>query len=203
MARGKHADNRMVLFASKQAGKHAKNELIKYNPIQAKLNAGLGTAAMVISFLTCMTFGRFKGTLAGNDTARVARYALELSEPETSITEFIPNTTRNVEFEVKNFKGTTGNSNNTSEVKIKYRVIVELPITAQLPIDYTLYRVYDDDREVEVTLTDGRTDYIEVGTTSEIHKYRLKMEWQSGRTDIKYQNLKDDVRILVESEQVD
>lgn len=203
MAKGKHADNRIVFFGGNKVGKHAKNELIKYNAFQAKLNAGLGTAAMVISFLTCMTFGRFKGTLAGNDTARVARYALEVSEPETSVTEFIPNTTRNVEFEVKNFKGLTGNSSNTSEVKIKYRVIIELPITAQLPIDYTLYRVYDNDREEEMALTDGKTDYVEVDPTSTTHKYRLKMEWQSGRTDIRYQNLKDDVRILVESEQID
>ena len=203
MAKGKHMDHRIVFYRSRNAGRHAKNEIIKYNKFHAKLNAGLGSLAVAASFITCVTLGKFKGTLAGEDNARVARYVLELTEPDTTITEFIPSTTRNIDFQVKNYKGDEANAQNTSEVKLKYRISVELPATAKLPLDYKLYRVYDESNEEEVTLTNGRSEYVMVSTASEVHSYRLDITWQDGHDEIDYQNLTDSIIISAESEQID
>ena len=136
MKRAKHTSGRIKFFAMNQHGKHARNDLVVYNPIYAKISSCLSSFAISTSLLTCLTLGKYKGTLASSDTARVAHFVLQLTNNETSLTEFIPNTTRNIDFEVKNFEDTIQN-----EVKLRYRILLNMPETVYLPVDYTLYKV--------------------------------------------------------------
>ena len=83
--RGKHASNRVVFFGTSKRGKHAKDEIIVYNPLYAKITTCLGSFALATSLFTIATLGKYKGTLASSDTARVARYLIELTKKEETI----------------------------------------------------------------------------------------------------------------------
>ena len=198
MSRGKHASGRIKIFGVNHHGKHAKNEMVVYNPVYAKISSCLGSLAIATSLLTFVTLGKYKGTLASSDTARVARYMLELNKTEASVTEMLPETTENIEFKVKNY-----NDAKQNEVNLRYRIIVEMPEVVNLPINYTLYRVYSNNVEEEVTLQGGVSNYITVDTSNVEHNYRLKMEWQNGQDSILYQNLTDNIKISIDSEQID
>ena len=198
MSRGKHASGRIKIFGVNHYGKHAKNEMVVYNPIYAKISSCLGSLAIATSLLTFATLGKYKGTLASSDTARVARYMLELNKTETAITEMIPETSENIEFTVKNFDATKQN-----EVNLKYRIIIEMPEIVNLPLNYTLYRVYSNNVEEQVVLQGGISDYINVDTSNVEHNYKLKIQWQSGQDSILYQNLTDNIKISIDSEQID
>ena len=200
---GRHSSYRLKLFSSNNPGKHAKNEMIAYNPIYAKISTCIGSFAVATSFLAFVTLGKYKGTLASSDTARVAKYILDVSNPETTITEFIPNTTKNIDFEIKNFEGEIGEITAQNEVKTKYKIVVELPSTWNLPVDCKLYRVYSEENKEEVSLVNGESEYIEVEMSSVIHKYTLELKWQNGHEEIYYQNLTDNISISIESEQID
>ena len=217
MKRAKHFNGKMIFFGKASYGKHAKNEIVVYNPLYAKISSCLGSFAVATSLLTCVTLGKYKGTLASSDTARVAKYYVELKGDETSITEVLPETTQNIEFEVKNYQGELENITSRSEVDLKYRIIIgkdvdfikdagiiiETPVDGNLPLDYKLYRISTGNVEEEVTLVGGETDYINVGLSATSHKYRLKLIWQDGKDAILYQNLTDDFKIIIDSEQKD
>lgn len=201
MKRGKHASNRIVFFCNKR-GKHFKNELIVYNPIYARFSACIGSLAIATSFLTCLTFGKYKGTLATSDTARVARYLLNLTSTETSITEFIPETTRSFNFYVSNFEGEINNPTAQNEVLLRYFIKIELPQTINLPLNYNLYKI-ENDVETQITLNNGQSDWIQVSTVNQMDTYRLDIIWETNKDEYTYQNLTDNIKIFIELEQVD
>ncbi len=200
--KGKHASTKVIFFAPK-CGKHSKNELIVYNPLYARFSACLSSLAVATSFLVCLTFGKFKGTLASADVARAARYVLDLSGQQTSITEFIPNTVRSTTFEIRNFKGDLENPTYVNEVKLKYTIKIESVNVANLPLDYKLYNIDDEANPVEIALTNNISDYIEVSSNAQIHKYRLDVIWQNGLDEVIYANLTDEINIVVDAEQID
>lgn len=200
--KGKHASTKVIFFAPK-SGKHSKNELIVYNPLYARFSACLSSLAVATSFLVCLTFGKFKGTLASADVARTARYVLDLSSQQTSITEFIPNTVRSTTFEIRNFKGDLENPTYVNEVKLKYTIKIESVNVANLPLDYKLYNIDDEANPVEIALTNNISDYIEVSSNAQIHKYRLDVIWQNGLDEVIYANLTDEINIVVDAEQID
>lgn len=200
--KGKHASTKVIFFAPK-SGKHSKNELIVYNPLYARFSACLSSLAVATSFLVCLTFGKFKGTLASADVARAARYVLDLSGQQTSITEFIPNTVRSTTFEIRNFKGDLENPTYVNEVKLKYTIKIESVNVANLPLDYKLYNIDDEANPVEIALTNNISDYIEVNSNAQIHKYRLDVIWQNGLDEVIYANLTDEINIVVDAEQID
>ena len=200
---GKHSNNKIKFFCFNNSGKHAKNEMTVYNPLYAKLSTCIGSFAVAISFLAFATFGKYKGTLASADAARVAKYIIELSEPETTITEFIPNTTRTIDFEIKDFEGEIENIIAQNEVKTRYKIVVGFPNTWNLPVECKLYRVYSENSKEEINFVNGESDYFEFGLSSVVHKYRLELKWQSGHEEIYYQNLTDNITISIESEQMD
>lgn len=84
MKKGKHAKNRITLFGNNK-GKHSKDELVVYNPIYAKISAYVSSLAIATSFFTCISFGKYKGTFASSDTARVANYVLKLESDQNKI----------------------------------------------------------------------------------------------------------------------
>ena len=154
--------------------------------------------SLVILLLAMISLSIISGTLASNDTARVAKYMLELTNTNNSITEFIPNTTQSISFSVKNYNGQEKN-----EVKLRYKIILELPVNSNLPINYRLYRVYNANSEEEIILTNGVSSYIEMEMVNVIHEYRLDLIWQNGCDEIIYQNLVDNIKISIDSEQID
>ena len=174
-----------------------------YNPLYARFSACLSSLAVATSFLVCLTFGKFKGTLASADVARAARYVLDLSGQQTSITEFIPNTVRSTTFEIRNFKGDLENPTYVNEVKLKYTIKIESVNVANLPLDYKLYNIDDEANPVEIALTNNISDYIEVSSNAQIHKYRLDVIWQNGLDEVIYANLTDEINIVVDAEQID
>lgn len=195
---GKHAINRSNSFIISKCGKRYKNELVVYNPIYARISSCLSSLVIATSLLTFATLGKYKGTLASSDTARVAKYMVNLISSDTAITEFIPNTTRTIEFSVKNF-----DSAEQSEVKLRYRIIIEMPENVHLPIDYKLYKLNNEDVKEEVSIVAGMSDYIEVDTTNVEHRYIVELTWRDGYNQIEYQNLTDNITISVDSEQID
>ncbi len=198
--RGKHASGKFRFFNLRSQGKHFKNEMVVYNPIYAKISSCLGSLAIATSLITFATFGKYKGTLASSDTARVAKYMLKLSKTDVSITEFIPNTTQSINFEVKNYDEL---ENEKNEVKLKYRILLDTPVSPNLPIDYKLYRIYDGNVEEEIILTNGISTYIDVELANTTHAYRLDLIWRNNCDEIIYQNLIDNIKISIDSEQVD
>ena len=203
MKKGKHSSNRIIFFSNSKRGKHAKNEIVVYNPIYAKISACIGSFAVATSFLACVTFGKYKGTYASADTARAARYVLNLRSLQTSITEFVPNTTRSINFEVKNFEGELDNPTLLNEVKLRYSIHIDTPPDANLPLEYKLYRINSDSSQSELPLKNKISDYVEVSTTSEIHTYRLDVIWPDGLNQDIYQNRTDNIKVSVEVEQLD
>lgn len=77
-----------------------------------------------------------------------------------------------------------------------------IPENANLPLEYKLYRIMDD-TETEITLTDGKSEWINVATENEVHEFKLYIKWKDGEKDASYQSLTDNVKILVELEQLD
>jgi len=201
LKRGKHASNKIVFFGNKK-GKHFKNELVVYNPIYARFSTCIGSLAVATSFLTCLTLGKYKGTLAAGDTARVARYLLNLTSTETSITEFIPETTRSFNFYVFNFEGQIDKPSAQNEVLLKYLINIELPKNSNLPLQYKLYKI-ENGTEKEITLIDGQSDWIQVSTVNQMDTYRLDIIWETNKDEYTYQNLTDNIKISIELEQVD
>ena len=201
--RGKHASNRVVFFGTSKRGKHAKDEIIVYNPLYAKITTCLGSFALATSLFTIATLGKYKGTLASSDTARVARYLIELTKKEETIIEILPKTTTNIEFEVKNYEGEKNNPDKQNEVKSKYKLKIQMMDVLDMSMEYHLYRIFSQDDQREVALTNGESDYVQVDTVSSEHKYKLQLIWQNGYDEIIYQNLSDHIRITVDSEQVD
>ena len=200
--KGKHASTKVIFFAPKN-GKHSKNELIVYNPLYARFSACLSSLAVATSFLVCLTFGKFKGTLASTDAARAARYILDLSSQQTSITEFVPNTVKSTTFEIRNFKGDLENPAQVNEVKLRYKIKIEAPSVANLPLNYKLYNIDDEANPVEIVLNNNASNYIEVSSKAQIHKYRLDIIWQNGLDEVIYANLTDEINIAVDAEQID
>lgn len=203
MKRARHFNGKIVIFTKIKYGKHAKNEMIVYNSLYAKISSCLSSFAIVTSFLACATLGKYKGTVASSDIARVAKYYVELKCNQTAITEILPKTTQNIDFEVKNYEEKIGNIISRSEVNLKYKILIEYPEEENLPLDYKLYRVSEGDIEEEVTLNGGESDYIEVGVSTVSHKYRLKLIWQDKKDAILYQNITDNIKIVIKSEQKD
>ena len=154
--------------------------------------------SLVILLLAMISLSIISGTLASNDTARVAKYMLELTNTNNSITEFIPNSTQSVSFSVKNYNGQEKN-----EVKLRYKIILDTPVNSNLPINYRLYRVHNANSEEEIILTNGVSSYIEMEMVNVIHEYRLDLIWQNGCDEIIYQNLVDNIKISIDSEQID
>ena len=200
---GKHSSNSIKSFGFSKRGKHAKDELIVYNPVYARLSTCLGSFAIATSLFTLATFGKYKGTLASSDTARVARYLIELNKTEETITEILPETTKNIEFEVKNFEGDIVNPEKQNEVKSKYKLKLEIVDVLDIPLEYHLYRIYSLEDQREIILTDGESNFIEVDSLCTVHKYRLELIWQNGYDEIIYQNLSDHIKISIDSEQID
>lgn len=201
MKRGKHASNRIVFFSTKK-GKHSKNELVVYNPLYAKFSACISSLAITTSFFTCLTFGKYKETWATSDIARPAKYLLNLTSSETSITRFIPETRRSLNFYVSNFEGEVNNPTAQNEVLLRYFIKIQLPETINLPLDYKLYKI-ENDVETSVDLNNGQSEWIQVSKTSKIDTYRLDIIWETGENENIYQNLTDNIKILIESEQID
>lgn len=84
MRKGRHAKNRITLFGNGK-GKHSKDELVVYNPLYARISACVSSLAIATSFFACISFGKYKGTLASSDTARVAKYVLKLESDQNKV----------------------------------------------------------------------------------------------------------------------
>lgn len=84
MKKGRHAKSKITFFGKKK-GKHCKDELIVYNPVYARISACVSSLAIATSFFTCLSFGKYKGTFASSDVARVAKYVLKLESEQNKI----------------------------------------------------------------------------------------------------------------------
>ena len=114
----------------------------------------------------------------------------------------MPETSKNIYFQVSNFEENRSNESINNEVLLKYLVNITIPENANLPLEYKLYRIIDG-TESEVTLTEGKSEWINVATENEVHEYKLYIKGKNGENDISYQNLTDNIKISVELEQLD
>lgn len=114
----------------------------------------------------------------------------------------MPETSKNIYFQVSNFEENRSNESINNEVLLKYLVNITIPENANLPLEYKLYRIIDG-TESEVTLTEGKSEWINVATENEVHEYKLYIKWKDGEKNISYQNLTDNIKISVELEQLD
>ncbi len=109
----------------------------------------------------------------------------------------MPETSKNIYFQVSNFE-----ENKNNEVSLKYLVNIIIPENSNLPLEYKLYRIIGE-TETEVTLTDGKSEWIDVAAENEVHEYKLYIKWKDDEKDVAYQNLTDNIKILIELEQLD
>ena len=203
MKKGKHANNKIKFTFTCKHAKHLKNELVVYNPLYAKVSACIGSFAIATSLFTFMTLGKYKGTLASSDTARVARYVLQLTKTDETITEILPSDTKNIEFAIRNYEGEIESPEKINEVKLKYKIKIEIIDSLSLPLSYKLYREYNQGNQEEILLTNGESEFINIDMSSSEHKYKLEVKWQNGFDQIAYQNLTDHIKISIISEQID
>ncbi len=114
----------------------------------------------------------------------------------------MPESYKNIYFNVSNFEQNRSKGTINNEVALRYRININLPENANLPLDYELFRI-ENGTETEITLENGKSAWVEVATECEIHEYRLYIKWRDGEKDISYKNLTDNIKISIELEQID
>ncbi|MDO5557360.1 MAG: hypothetical protein Q4G05_03870 [Clostridia bacterium] len=201
---GRHAKNRIIVF-SKSKGKHSKNEIVTYNPVYARIVTCLSSIAVTTSFVACVSLGKFKTTLGCDDTSKIARFAIDLSSLQTSIENFVPNSTRDFDFMITNFEEIDSEIF-SSDVKLRYRIVIENK-SKNLPLEFNLSKIdreNNDEILTQITLTNNISDWFELENINQKDDYRLTLIWNVGDgIDSSYSNISDLFEVLAEFEQID
>ena len=153
-----------------------------------------------------LSISRYKSTVAGSSTGRVAQYVLGIqtnNELAVPINKIRPNNSQEFYFEIVNEE-----NNSKNEVTLKYTI--ELENKANLPLVFILYKYDENTSEYkEVKLSANVTEEFEMNVKNEVnHKYKVNVKWKDNTTDSNYDSYKysktiDYLKVIVNAVQVD
>ena len=157
--------------------------------------------------VTFLSLSKYRSTIAGSNTGRVAKYVLGISSNNTisvPIKPVTPNNSQDFYFELSN--GTE--NENQNEVTLRYTI--ELENMANLPLEFKLYKMNENTAEYdELKLNSNITDYINISALDKTnHKYKLEIKWKENTEKLNYDSYKyrktiDYIKIIVNAVQVD
>lgn len=157
--------------------------------------------------VTFLSLSKYRSTIAGSSTGRVAKYVLGISKNNIiniPIEPVEPNNSQEFYFEISN----ETENKKKNEVTLKYNI--ELENMANLPLEFKLYKYNEDSTEYdELRLNSNVTDNINISASDKInHKYKLELKWKKNTENSNYDSYKysktiDYIKIIVNAAQVD
>ena len=153
--------------------------------------------------VTFISLSKYRSTIAGSSTGRVAKYVLGISTNNIisiPVAPVEPNNIQEFYFEL--------NNEEENEVTLKYNI--ELENMANLPLEFKLYKYNENSTEYdELKLNSNVTDDISISASDKInHKYKLEIKWKENTENSNYDSYKysktiDYIKIVVNAVQVD
>ena len=135
--------------------------------------------------VTFLSLSKYKSTIAGSSTGRVAKYVLGISTNNIisiPVSPVEPNNSQEFYFELSNEE----ENEKQNEVTLKYNI--ELENMANLPLEFKLYKYNENSAEYnELKLNSNVTDSININASDKInHKYKLEIKWkENGKPGIR------------------
>lgn len=149
--------------------------------------------------VTTLTLSRYKSSIAGSSSAKVATPVINISAENPVIDVNInPMQSENIyEFSVSNIE-----NEQKSEVSMEYTIQIES--LRNLPLYYELYRIEDENETTDLFEKNGDiTEKIEMNLEESKHTYKLKIKWQEDEQSYLYAQTIDYIQIILNSNQMD
>lgn len=180
--------------------KHGKKQKITV------LSILLTLTIIAIILATFFTLSKYKTTVTGIGSGRVAQYILGIEKDNTinlPMQNIKPGSSQEYYFEITNEENEKKN-----EVTLEYTI--ELENKANLPLEFTMYRYNEKTTEYEeIKLSANITEKIRMEVNEKKnHKYKIEIKWKENTEKATYDSYKysktlDYIKIIVNAEQVD